>query len=92
MYTTKLDIPFPKKTPEWASIKEYQAIRNRITHSGGYVLPSWKLLNSAKAKGIVVSNLDEHRLELTKGFCNEALDNFQKFMLGAILAADKGMP
>ncbi len=92
LYTAKLGIPFPKDTPEWASIKEYQAIRNSITHSGGYVAPDWKYLNSAKAKGIVVSNWDEHRLELTKEFCNEAVDNFHKFILEAILAAGQTTP
>ena len=92
LYTTKLDIPFPKDTPEWASIKEYQDIRNKITHNGGYVVLNWRRLDSAKIKGIVASNWDEHRLELTKEFCNEALDNFQKFMLEAILAADQRTP
>lgn len=92
LYTTKLDIPFPKDSPEWANIKEYQAIRNRITHSGGYVAPDWNHLGSATAKGIVASEWDEHRLELTKAFCNEALDNFEKFMLDAILAAGQRAP
>ena len=68
LYTTKLGIPFPKDTPEWASIKEYQAIRNRITHNGGYVAPNWKHFDSARTKGIVVSKWDEHRLELAKIF------------------------
>ena len=95
-YATKLGVPFPTNTPEWQEIRKYQDIRNEITHAGGYVAPAWRRFSFVKTKKLVDTSECEHRqlyqLKLTKEFCDEALDNFEQFMLEASRAAARWTP
>lgn len=95
-YATKLGVPFPKDTPEWREIRKYQDIRNRITHGGGYVAPDWKHFSFLRTGKLVDTSEGEHQelyqIELTREFCDEALDNFEQFMLAASRAGARRTP
>lgn len=79
LYLTKLDIPFPSDAPEWPEINRYKEIRNKIIHESGYVSCSWKAYSYAESKGIVDTRTDQ--LELTRPFCEKALNDFERFLL-----------
>ena len=80
-YMAKFDIPFPGDEPEWCRIDKYRKIRNRIVHASGYVLPQWENRTFAFNEGIVGDSGSEHRLELTRPFCEKAAKDFECFML-----------
>ena len=93
-YATKLGVPFPKDTPEWREIRKYQDIRNKITHTGGYVTSNWNRFGFVRTKKLVDTSEQQqlYHVELTKEFCDEALDNFERFMLAATCAAAQRTP
>ena len=85
-YMKRLGIQFPSDAPEWTDIKRYNKIRNAIAHSGGIVLPNWRAceLEFIEEKGILVGADTNPRLELTRSFCDEALNTFQQFLLKVV--------
>ena len=72
-------------TKEWPRIKKYSDIRNRIMHSGGYIVgQNSDFDNFAEAHGIVSHELiSGPSLELTPEFCRKALDDFERFLIEA---------
>ena len=65
-------------------------IRNKITHEGGYVSSEWKSFEFAETNELVSSSGYSQSLELTRAFCEEALDNFERFLLQVSHATKKG--
>lgn len=80
-YMAKFDIPFPSDEPEWSRIDKYRKIRNKVVHSGGYVFPNWDIFTFADGEGIVGGSGSEQKLELTRPFCEQAVLDFESFML-----------
>ncbi len=80
IYLKKRGVQFPGNTPEWNKVRIYQGIRNKIMHAGGYVHYDWKYSNDAKSMGIISGGGFE-RLKLTRPICEEAVNNFEKFLI-----------
>ena len=80
-YLRKLGVEFPAETPKWQEITKYRQIRNKITHEGGILPPQEQIEDFAKAKQIVNPSGGNSNLELTRPFCDEAIKNFEQFML-----------
>lgn len=95
VYLTKLGIAFPSDSPEWSEIARYQQIRNKIMHAGGSIEPAGKEAEYIKSKGLEPSwRIDGKphfaQLELTRPFCEEALDHFNRFLLKLHTACKQG--
>ena len=80
-YLKKLGVPFPSDAPEWKEIIKYQEIRNKIMHEGGYISCEWGNFSYAQDSGIVGSAEISQQLELTRSFCEKALNDFERFLL-----------
>ncbi len=85
-YMKGFGITFPPcggKDREWSDIQIYNKIRNAIAHNGA-IIPSSKDMKSvlpyAKRKRILAGTDTNPRLELTRPFCEEAIDTFHHFL------------
>ena len=87
-YLKRLDVKFPADTSEWSNIRIYQEIRNKIIHEGGYVPCRWGHFDYAKKKGIISNGGIRLRLELTRQICEEAVRDFEKFIMMVYKAVD----
>ena len=81
-YLQKLGVPFPADTAEWQEITAYREIRNKIMHEGGALPLEGHVTDFAKAKQIVSTRAGNPNLELTRSFCDDALGNLRRFLLG----------
>ena len=79
-YLTKFEITFPSDAPEWSEIGKYQEIRNKIVHEGGYISSEWNHYPFVQQNGLVSDSGGEHRLELTRAFCEKATKDFEQFL------------
>ena len=87
-YLKKLDGIFLTNTVEWPRIKKYRYIRNKIMHSGGYIVgqvgQNSDFDNFAEKQGIISHELiSGPSLELTPEFCRTALDDFERLLIEA---------
>ena len=73
-----------QQSPEWQEIEHYRKIRNRIMHNGGVIPDCVCATVYAKNKDITTDYLHPSTYALTRSFCDEALDNFEKCLLNAI--------
>ena len=80
-YLQKLGVLFPSDGPEWQEITKYQKIRNKIMHEGGELPPNSDVTTFAKSKQIVSTRAGSPRLELTRPFCDVALEDMRRFLL-----------
>ncbi len=71
-------------SPEHMEIERYRVIRNKIMHCGGTVPECGEHADYAESKGIVASYFPSGTYALTRQFCDEALDNFEQYLLNAI--------
>ena len=70
-----------KKTPEWRAVNHYKKIRNIIMHKGGVIPKCEEDAAFAKCKCIEADYFPSGTYALTRGFCDEALDTFQRYLL-----------
>ncbi len=94
-----LSFEFPSDAPEWKEIHQYYGkIRNKIVHEGGHLSrrkPSDRnLIDYAKKESIVWKwSMDPKEeslaLELTRPYCEKAIDNFERFMIQLADAWDR---
>ena len=80
-YLEKLDVAFPADTPEWQRITRYRVIRNKIMHEDGAIPPEGDITDFAKAQKIVSTSGGNPRLDLTRPFCDEAVEVMRRFLL-----------
>ena len=86
-YMVRLGVSFPSDTQEWRDIKIYNRIRNAIVHNGAIVSPNWTDIDFTRRKGILAGTESNPSLELTRSFCDEAVNTFQRFLI-SVLDAD----
>ena len=79
-YLTKLGVDFPAQDSDWQVIRYYAEIRNKLMHEGGLLPESGSLTEYALSKQIV-SGWNGRELLLTRPFCEEAVNNFEGFLL-----------
>lgn len=91
IYLEKLcGIPFPEETHAWQQVLHYNRVRNVVVHSRG-------LLKTEKTEGIRkyveskgrVLTLTNNRLNLTKEFCLEVLDNIEALFMDLVRLAQE---
>ena len=80
-YLVRLGIEFPSQRPEWEEIERYKEIRNKIMHEGARIPEGNRRLLTYVREKQVVSTRGRHALELTRAFCEEALENLKQFIL-----------
>ena len=85
-YLAKLGVSFPGGDPEWSEIGRYRDIRNKIMHRGGIVSSRWGNYGYANARDLVNQSGGTLRLELTRSFCEEATQNFERFLRRVLYA------
>ena len=81
VYLEKLNVTFPRDTPEWRKIRIYQGIRNKIMHEDGFVGRDWKYFDEAKGMGILPFRGDFGELKLSRLICEQAVNDFERFLL-----------
>lgn len=96
-YMKGLGMAFPPsggKDREWNDIQIYNKIRNAIAHNGAIILPKDMkvLLPYAKRKEILADSRTSPRLELSRPFCEEAINTFHHFLLRVWEADPKPTP
>ena len=79
-YLEVLGIEFPSGASEWQEIRRYREIRNKIMHQGATLSEGNDLLAYAEEKQIT-SRWGERKLELTRLFCEEAIETQKQFIL-----------
>ena len=72
-----------EESPEWKEVERYRRIRNSIMHDGWVIPQCEEALCYADEKGII-ADFSARRYGLTRTFCDEALDNFEHFLLSAV--------
>ena len=80
-YLEALGIDFPSGGDEWKEITAYREIRNIIMHSGASIPESNENLLKYAHEKQITSNWSRRELTLTRYFCEEALDNLEKFVV-----------
>ncbi len=91
LYLNKLGVEVPTQGVEWNDSKRFYRLRNAIVHKGGFIPASGDLVDFARQKGITYepfgsgptkkqSTDSEIRLELTREFCEEALDTLKRLL------------
>ena len=71
-------------TPEWEEIKTCKTIRDKIMHEGGKLPDCTQAVEYAERKGIRGDHLSGDGYVITHQFCEESLNNYQRFLLKAI--------
>ena len=84
-YLKKLGVDFPAKSSEWKQATDYRKIRNKIMHAGSALDEKDDILPFAKKNGILVeaSSFEgnkEFTLQLTRKFCEKALDDMEQVL------------
>ena len=91
-YLSSLGVQVPDHLMEWNDVQRLYRIRNAVVHGGGFLSSIGDELDFARRQGIVVQREANPRpnsqntpvsvkLELTRAFCGEALDTFEKLLL-----------
>ena len=81
-YLVRFGIEFPSHRPEWGEMKLYREIRNKIMHEGATLPVGNRPLSAYAKEKRIISWWGEHQqLELTRTFCEEALENLTQFSL-----------
>ena len=91
-YLSSLGVRVPADLVEWNDVQSLYGIRNAVVHRGGLLLSFDDDLDFARRQGIVVQREGNPRpnsqntpvfvkLELTRTFCGEALDTFERLLL-----------
>lgn len=80
-YLETLGMNFPADGSDWQEVVKYRQIRNLLMHEGGSLPPSSSLLDYVNSKEIVSSWGGGLELNLSRAFCEEALDNLKAFLL-----------
>ena len=70
-----------KNSPEWRAVNHYQTIRNMIMHEGGLIPECEEDIAFAESKGITADGFPSGSYALTRVFCDEALDTFERCLL-----------
>ena len=79
-YLERLGLDFPAGGSDWKEIVRYRQIRNLVMHGGGSLPDRGDLLDYVNAKEIAAS-LGGRELELSRAFCEEALNTLNEFLL-----------
>ena len=91
-YLKGLGVKFPANTPEWREIDNYRLIRNKIAHAAGLLDPDKesddkdkkevkRIIAFARKHGVIAEWGGVQQLELTRAFCENALNDFEKSLL-----------
>ena len=85
-YLKKVGVVFPADTLEWKQATEYRTIRNKVMHEGGMLGENDGIIDFANENRIVVetSVIDgdkELRLQLTRSFCEKALNDYRQVLV-----------
>ena len=94
-YFKGIGIPFPSSEPEWSKIGSYRKVRNNLVHEGGSIAVARALKDYDKKRGfadyaeskeiVAVDQIGPDiallRIELTRQFCEDALNDFKQFLL-----------
>ena len=91
-YLSRLGVQVPADLVEWNDVQSLYRIRNAVVHRGGLLRSFDDGLDFARRQGIVVQREGNPRpnsqntpvfvkLELTRTFCGEALDTFERLLL-----------
>ena len=85
-YLKKVGVVFPADTLEWKQATKYRTIRNKVMHEGGMLAENDGIIGFANENGILVetSLIDgdiELRLQLTRSFCEKALNDYRKVLV-----------
>ena len=70
-----------KNSPEWKAVNHYKTIRDKIMHEGGIIPKCEEAVAFAECNGISSDYLSSSTYALTRRFCDEALDTFQRYLL-----------
>ena len=93
-YLKKLGVGFPASTYEWNQALVYRTIRNKIMHEGSSLGENDRIFNFAKENRILfeapgIDGNKEFDLQLTRAFCEKALDDFQKVLVQVYSAYER---
>ncbi len=97
-YLKKLGVDFPAGSSEWQQATNYREIRNKIMHAGSAlgenVDENDNIFRFAKENGILVeaSSFEgnkEFTLQLTREFCEKALDDMKQVLIQVNVAEEK---
>ena len=87
-YLERLGVDFPVQDSAWQEITNYQKLRNMIMHEGAVLSDKTDLLKYAEMRGIASSWGGSQMVEMTRPFCEEAIDNLTQFLLKLYRAYD----
>ena len=97
-YLSGLGVDFPAGSSEWKQATNYRKIRNKIMHAGSALAEGVDeddhILRFAKENGIVVESPSdkvhkEFTLQLTREFCEKALDDMKQVLIQVNVAYEK---
>ena len=83
-YLEKLGVPFSVTNLRWEETTKLQRLRNILMHEGGTVRTTKKnksIIAYTKNHQIVSGPDETPHLELTRPFCEHALDNYREFLV-----------
>ena len=80
-YLERLGVNFPVQDTAWQEITNYQKLRNKIMHAGAVLSDKTELLKYAEMRQIASSWGGRQMVEMTRPFCEEAIDNLTQFLL-----------
>ena len=86
LYLSRLGVDFPAGSSEWKQATDYWKIRNKIMHAGSALDENNNIFRFAKENGILVeaSSFEgnkEFTLQLTREFCEKALDDMKQVLI-----------
>ena len=93
-YLSRLGVDFPARSSEWKQATDYLKIRNKIMHAGSALGESDSIFPFAKENGILVEapsieGNKEFTLQLTREFCEKALDDMKQVLIQVNIAYEK---
>ena len=93
-YLSRLGVDFPAGSSEWKQATDYLKIRNKIMHAGSALDEKDDIFPFAKKNGILVeaSSFEgnkEFTLQLTRKFCEKALDDMKQVLIQVNVAEEK---
>ena len=91
-YLGSMEVDVPIHSTEWQDVQRLYQVRNAIVHGGGFLTRTGDTLDFARRQGIIVQREGNPRpnqrsprvsvkLELTRAFCDEALNTLEKLLL-----------
>ena len=93
-YLKKVGVDFPASTHEWKQANKYRKIRNKIMHQGSSLGENDGIKSFARENGILseapgINGNIEFDLQLTRAFCEKALDDFRKVLVQVYSAYER---